>query len=81
MQLTERCIYFTWENLGLREVITLFRDTENAQELPPPTLRMILDHLQLRATEMFGEYTLHKIKSVSLSADSATLRSFVLRPV
>ncbi|KAH9059599.1 hypothetical protein EDB87DRAFT_1563124 [Lactarius vividus] len=36
MQLTDRHIYFTWEDARRRQDIPLFEDVENAQELPPP---------------------------------------------
>ncbi|KAH9004529.1 hypothetical protein EDB86DRAFT_2825674 [Lactarius hatsudake] len=36
MQLTDRRIYFTWEDSRRRQDITLFEDAENAQELPRP---------------------------------------------
>lgn len=36
MQLTDRRIYFTWEDARRRPDIPLFEDAENAQELPPP---------------------------------------------
>ncbi|KAF8272817.1 hypothetical protein EI94DRAFT_161052 [Lactarius quietus] len=37
MQLTDRRIYFTWEDSRRRQDIPLFDDVENAQELPPST--------------------------------------------
>ncbi|KAI9444179.1 hypothetical protein H4582DRAFT_1067846 [Lactarius indigo] len=36
IQLTDRRIYFTWEDARRRQDIPLFEDVENAQELPPP---------------------------------------------
>ncbi|KAH9038549.1 hypothetical protein EDB85DRAFT_427610 [Lactarius pseudohatsudake] len=36
MQLTDRHIYFTWEDARRRQDIPLFEDAENARELPPP---------------------------------------------
>jgi hypothetical protein len=36
MQLTDRRIYFMWEDVRRRGDIPLFEDAENAQELPPP---------------------------------------------
>jgi len=37
LQLTDRRIYFMWEDVRRRGDIPLFEDAENAQELPPPT--------------------------------------------
>jgi len=36
MQLTDRRIYFTWEDARRRQDIPLFEDVENIQELPRP---------------------------------------------
>jgi hypothetical protein len=36
MQLTDRRIYFMWEDVRRRGDIPLFEDAENAPELPPP---------------------------------------------
>ncbi|KAH9047901.1 hypothetical protein EDB84DRAFT_1434624 [Lactarius hengduanensis] len=36
VQLTDRHIYFTWDDARRRQDIPLFEDTENARELPPP---------------------------------------------
>jgi len=37
MQITDRRIYFTWEDSRGRQDIPLFEDAENARELPPST--------------------------------------------
>ena len=64
MQLTDRRIYFTWEDARRREDVPLFEDAENAQELPPP-VTLTLDQA------LGGGYG-----STPLDADSDALCSF-----
>ncbi|KAN0140889.1 hypothetical protein V8E53_001333 [Lactarius tabidus] len=67
IQLTERRIYFTWEDSGRREDIMLFRDNENNEELPPPTIPMIMYLLQLEAREIFGLFEKNSLGCIDFS--------------
>ncbi|KAI9444180.1 hypothetical protein H4582DRAFT_2071751 [Lactarius indigo] len=46
MQLTDRRIYFMWENARRRQGIPLFEDEGNAQELPPPITPTLIEGFQ-----------------------------------
>ncbi|KAI9458950.1 hypothetical protein BJY52DRAFT_407774 [Lactarius psammicola] len=46
MQLTDRRIYFMWEDARRRQDIPLFEDAENAQELPPPITPTLVGEFQ-----------------------------------
>jgi len=56
VELTDRCIYFTWTDSRRREDIPLFRDAENAQELPPPPIPPILN-LEFEVPTWHGLHT------------------------
>jgi hypothetical protein len=58
MQLTDRRIYFTWEDTRRRPDIALFEDAENAQELPPPIAPTLSREFQGLWARRFGEYSL-----------------------
>ncbi|KAH9032737.1 hypothetical protein EDB84DRAFT_130016 [Lactarius hengduanensis] len=69
MQLTDRHIYFTWEDARRRQDILLFEDVENAQELPPP-ITPTLDR-EFQVPPWFGRLGL--IESVSVGCVDFTL--------
>ncbi|KAN0129694.1 hypothetical protein V8E53_012514 [Lactarius tabidus] len=58
MQLTDRRIYFTWEDTRRRPDIALFEDAENAQELPPPIAPTLSREFQGLWARRFGGYSL-----------------------
>ncbi len=83
MQLTDRHIYFMWEDARRRQDIPLFEDAENAQELPSP-ITPTLD-LELQVPPFLAPLVIQHggysfTKSVPLGADSDTLCSFCRKP-
>ena len=75
MQLTDRRIYFTWEDARRREDIPLFEDAENAQELSLPTSPTLDQELQaLWAIRRVYSFT----GSLPLGTDTDTVH-FVVR--
>ncbi|SRR6266571_501293 len=79
MQLTDRHIYFTWEDERRRQDISLFEDAENTLELPRPiTPTLDLEFQAPLFVAQLGGYSF--TKSVPLGADSGTLCSFCRKP-
>jgi hypothetical protein len=77
MQLTDRRIYFTWEDARHREDTPLFEDAENAQELPPPITPTLDQWQELQALWAgAGRREYSFTRSVPLGADSDTLCTF-----
>ncbi|KAH8984937.1 hypothetical protein EDB92DRAFT_2032795 [Lactarius akahatsu] len=80
MQLTDSHIYFMWQDARHRQDIPLFKDEENARELPPPITPTLIGEFQeqLLAAQPGGRsFT----TSVPLGADSYTLYSLsYIRP-
>jgi hypothetical protein len=70
IQLTDRRVYFTWDDSSRRQDIPMFEDADNSQELPPPITPIsdldfvIMEHWSRQ--ESGYSFT----KSVSLGADS-----------
>jgi len=82
-QLTDRRLYFTWGDSTRRQDIPLFKDAEDAQEVPLPTTSYS-DVLEDEEPAILGQGFWERggypfIKSVSSSADSDI--PFVARPV
>ncbi|KAI9444181.1 hypothetical protein H4582DRAFT_2071752 [Lactarius indigo] len=71
MQLTDRRIYFTWEDARRRQDIPLYEDAENAQELPPP----ITPNLDLEF-----QVTLWMARHAPVEKDSVGCIDFTLMP-
>ena len=63
MQLTDRHIYFTWEDERRRQDIPLIQDAENAQELAPPIIQDVIGEFE----EPLGvlRTLLHKIIAIT----------------
>ncbi|KAH9000897.1 hypothetical protein EDB86DRAFT_3133123 [Lactarius hatsudake] len=74
MQLTDRHIYFTWEDARRRQDIPLFEDAENAQELPSPITPTLDQEFQVPPwIERLGEYSFTEI--VPLGTDFVSVSS------
>jgi hypothetical protein len=70
MQLTDRRIYFTWEDVRRRPDIPLFEDAENAQELPPPIASTLSREFQGLWARRFGGYSFAKWVPLALTQTS-----------
>lgn len=64
IQLTNRHIYFTWEDSSHRQDIPLFEDAENALELPSPPL-FIGDLLAFEDPAIYGQAIMQHMGTLS----------------